>query len=69
MSTTDCPLNEAGHRYFIYKTFEVYEPLYSDTYAMQDSPAQLYEKVEYAVMGCNCSATVKRKIKNGDTGD
>jgi hypothetical protein len=55
-----CPINDSGnHRYFIFKVVEVFEP--STNHVNRDS-AILYEKVEYAVSGCNCGSAIKQKV-------
>lgn len=61
-----CPINDTGnHRYFIFKVVEVFEPLSVSLAA--DGPADLkhtfYEKVEYAISGCNCGSSIKQKVK------
>lgn len=50
------------HRYFIFKTFETYEAIPEQA----DEPYlghQLYIRVEYAILGCNCGNTIKERIK------
>ncbi len=54
-----CPLSDIGHKYFIYKTYETYE---QTKYKTSDG-TPLYQKVEYASLGCNCSSVVRRRIK------
>jgi hypothetical protein len=62
MSTTkDCPLNDGNHRYFLFKTYEVFEPVLNQ--GSLYGGEQIYEKVEYAILGCNCSSVVKTKVK------
>jgi hypothetical protein len=61
-----CPISDTGnHRYFIFKAVEVFEPLQVSLAA--DGPADLkhtfYEKVEYALLGCNCGSVIKQKVK------
>jgi hypothetical protein len=56
MTKDDCPLF-GSHKFFIAKTYDVYEPVVTHK--------NLYEKVEYAVLGCNCSAVVKMRVKEG----
>jgi hypothetical protein len=56
MTKDDCPLF-GSHKFFVFKTYEAFEPLHNDV--------TLYEKVEYAVLGCNCSAVVKMRVKEG----
>lgn len=56
-----CPISDTGnHRYFLFKVVEVFEP-----YNGIDKPydAQLYEKVEYGISGCNCGSTMKQRVK------
>jgi hypothetical protein len=56
-----CPSTDNGnHRYFIFKVVEVFEP-----YNGIDKPydAQLYQKVEYAISGCNCGSSIKQVVK------
>ena len=65
-----CPNNPLGHRYFIYKTFEVYEP-YQPTFNTStltellinnETVPDLYQKKEYGVLGCNCGSMIKSEI-------
>lgn len=62
---TLCPSSDTGnHRYFIFKTFETYEPVLN-TPIINDNPQwgrELYEKKEYATLGCNCGSVVKQMI-------
>lgn len=50
--------NDHEHRYFIFKTFEAFEPT-----VVGQGGVQLYEKTEYAVLGCNCGSVVKEEVK------
>lgn len=52
-----CSLNDYGHKYFIYKTIEVFEPFNTKTVE------HLYIKKEYAMLGCNCGSVIKKEIK------
>jgi hypothetical protein len=64
-NTDLCPISDTGnHRYFIFKVVEVFEP-YTGTYSVAPLGVQgpLYEKVEYAVSGCNCGSAVKQRVK------
>lgn len=56
-----CPINDSGnHRYFIFKVVEVFEPI--ETGAVTHEYGQLYQKLEYAVSGCNCGSAIKQKV-------
>lgn len=56
----DCPNAPDGkHRYFIYRVISEYEPAATD---ITHKDALLYEKVDYALSGCNCSKAIKRKL-------
>jgi hypothetical protein len=71
-----CPVNDSGrHRYFIFKTIELFEPYHFTndypkgsvgsarvTWFIENSPT-LYQKVEYAIFGCNCGSAIKKQIK------
>lgn len=66
-----CPNNENGiHRYFIFKVAEVFEPYQFNvdmeadplTIATLNALPYLYEKVEYAISGCNCGSSVKQRV-------
>lgn len=69
MTDTDtCPLNEVGHKYFIFKTAEIFEPLGLDTGDGTKVPAKfsdkpVYVKTEYAILGCNCGSVIKKEVK------
>lgn len=63
-----CPNTNGEHRYFVFKTvevFEIYEPNASDLEKaiMPELPAQLYVKKEYAILGCNCGSVIKTEVK------
>lgn len=61
-----CANSDSGdHRYFVFKTFEVFEPVNSDDVmeAKEQIPRQFYEKVEYAVLGCNCGSVIKKVVE------
>lgn len=62
-----CPISDTGnHRYFIFKVVEVFEPFkMPENWAAwkKDRIVQLYEKVEYAISGCNCGSAVKQRVK------
>jgi hypothetical protein len=75
MTKDDCPLF-GSHKFFVFKTYEAFEPykfstlnvgsmLDVDFWEGVDNLPTLYEKVEYAVLGCNCSAVVKMRVKEG----
>ena len=53
-----CPASPGGsHRYFIFKTGTEFVAATDD-----DKYGMLYAKQEYAVLGCNCGAVVKRTV-------
>jgi hypothetical protein len=59
-----CPLNMTGdHRYFIFKTVEVFEPIPKEEIADPTPGRQLYEKIEYALLGCNCGSSIKTVVE------
>lgn len=68
-----CPSTDNGnHRYFIFKVVEVFE-LYTGAYdGLPKDPTgenkgklgtTLYEKIEYAISGCNCGSSIKQRVK------
>lgn len=68
-----CPTTDNGnHRYFIFKVVEVFE-LYKGSYdglpidatGARDGKlgTTLYEKIEYAISGCNCGSSIKQRVK------
>lgn len=74
---TDCPLNPMGHKFFVYKTFVSYEAhmftfdndgtgvgnaINNAILQFIDAQPTLYERIEYAILSCNCSATVRRVV-------
>jgi hypothetical protein len=63
-TTNSCPSSMSGdHKYFIYKTFETYEPATGYLYAENDKDHRtLYDKVEFAILGCNCGSVIKSRI-------
>jgi hypothetical protein len=59
-----CPISGDQHRYFIFKTFEVFEPYILDN-NKEEAPVLLYQKNEYAILGCNCGSAIKTTVKKG----
>ena len=59
-----CPVTDSGnHRYFIFKAVEVFEPFIDIDLEATGKNGKYYEKVEYAISGCNCGSVVKQKVK------
>lgn len=63
-----CPISDNGnHRYFIFKVVEVFEPFNAEnkstTTQLELRNMNLFEKVEYAVSGCNCGSAIKQRVK------
>jgi hypothetical protein len=59
-----CPFSGQEHKYFIFKTFEMYEPATGYIYAPEDKDHRtLYDKKEYAVLGCNCGSVIRKEIQ------
>lgn len=50
----DCPNTGQQHKYFIFKTFEMYE--------LVDGVSG-YVKKEYAILGCNCSSVIRQEVQ------
>lgn len=64
-----CPVSEFGtHRYFIFKTADVFLPLGLDTGDGDDKvPATfkgkpVYVKTEVATLGCNCGSVIQKEV-------
>lgn len=57
MTDDDCP-NYGTHKYFTYVIKTDYEPFGEPGVA-----GQLYLKVEYAILSCNCSSVVRVRVK------
>ncbi len=55
----ECPLNPSGHKFFLFKAFETYE--FHSNGLVTGTP--LYQKIEYAVLGCNCGRVIRTNIK------
>ncbi len=59
-------------KYFIFKVSGDFEPVdmnrvvYNEPY-VTESKVQLYQRTEYAILGCACGQVIKRKIKQDDT--
>lgn len=70
---TVCPTTGDFHRYFIFETKNGYEPIQVEVVTgvkagilSREGTTELrtlYEKVEYAVLGCNCGSVIKQKVK------
>lgn len=58
-----CPITGQAHRYFIFKTFEGYEP--TMTLELDKPTTDLaYYKREFAILGCNCGSVIKIKVQD-----
>ena len=53
------------HKYFTFKHVTTFEPTENETLQRQ-SPVTLYERVEYAIMSCNCGQAIKTRIKEDE---
>lgn len=65
-----CLANDnSNHRYFIFRTVDIFEPItLEDLNVDMQLPMNykapiLYEKVEYAISGCNCGNAIKQVVK------
>lgn len=59
-----CPNQSDGnHRYFVFKTAEVFVPQDPERTGQTDVTTTLYEKIEQAVLGCNCGSVIKRVVQ------
>lgn len=70
MTDADCPLNPAGHKYFTYAIKTDYEPMEytidSNSVAVAefiDHLPELFRKVEYAILSCNCSSVLRVRVR------
>ena len=60
------------HKFFIFQVKADFEPLPVEMVDVDNDGKytnvnkDLYRRVEYATLGCNCSEVIKRKVKNGD---
>lgn len=74
MTDADCPLNPLGHKYFLFQTktdYELMEYIIDDgitarTVAQHEFVKRLpplYQKIEYAILSCNCSAVVRVRVR------
>ena len=52
-----CPLNQAGHRFFV-----AYQKPVSEFIPFEKAGETLYRKNEYAYLSCNCSVIVRRPV-------
>lgn len=63
-----CPNTNGEHRYFVFKTQEVFVPFKLDVSILEQAlipklPAELYVKKEYAILGCNCGSVIKTEVE------
>jgi hypothetical protein len=56
-------MNDHEHRYFIFKTYDSYEPVVDIDLEATGKQGKFYQKIEYAVLGCNCGSVIKMKVK------
>lgn len=61
----NCPNNDSGdHRYFIFKTQEVYVPFAGPWKPGTKIPTvDLFTRIEQAVLGCNCGSVIKKEVR------
>lgn len=60
-----CPVYGENHKFFIFKTTEVFERIEVHNW-LENTPLEgdeIYKKVEYALMGCNCGAAIKTEVQ------
>ncbi len=68
MSTTQLPYEkqyEHTCKFFIFEVKAAFEPTTIDSYNNELPPyfPTLYERVEYAILGCNCGAVSKKRVE------
>jgi len=56
------PASNHDHKFFLFETRQAFEPFQFET-NIQHTP-QLYQRIEYAVLSCNCGEVIKRKVKS-----
>lgn len=54
--------SEHEHRYFIFKTYDSYVPQDPERTSQSDVTITLYQKIEYAILGCNCGSVIKKEV-------
>lgn len=59
---TVCASSGDMHRYFIFKTEVAYEKC--GAMAIRGLMRDVFEKVEYAILGCNCGSVIKERVKS-----
>lgn len=64
-----CPINGDNHKYFVFKTMVEFVPQDPERTGQTDVTTMLYERVEYAYLGCNCGSSVKSKVKELQYGE
>lgn len=64
-----CAINGDNHRYFVFKTMVEFVPYQSEAGLVTLDKKPLYERVEYAYLGCNCGSSVKSKVKELQYGE
>jgi hypothetical protein len=47
------------HKFFLFETKAAFEPIDLGT-----GHDDIYQRIEYAIMACNCGEVIKRKVKN-----
>lgn len=63
MNNDICPISGDQHRYFIFKVVEAFEPVESTIGRSEANGGTYYQKVEYALMGCNCGSAIKKRVE------
>ena len=63
MNDTDtlCPITGSYHKYFMFSTKSEFEPVI-DSDELLKPDQQLYRRVEYAILNCNCTSVIKKRI-------
>ena len=53
-------------KFFIFQVRTEYEPVVDIDLETTGKQGKFYEKVEYAILGCNCGSVIKTKVKSSD---
>lgn len=56
-----CPVTGSYHKYFVYSTKTDFEPV-TDPEICDLSDTQLYKRVEYAILNCNCTSVIRKQV-------
>lgn len=57
-----CTFTRGEHKYYIFSTKSDFEPV-TDLEIIDITTDQLYRRIEYAVISCNCGSVLRKRVR------